>query len=490
MAVNASTIPTDLPIGASSLEYPEFRVTKISLYVLIFILSFIGNSLVAIVILGAKGMRTPANLLILNLALCDLITPALSIPFDLALEEMNYVWPFGRAICKVLWPFQTAFSTSSSLTLAAISLDRLRTLVNPFAGRISTKRIFMIVSTIHVFSICLCIPYFIALDYSDSENSCDESWSSFGYRQAYTIVLFLSQYALPLITMSVSYLLIYRSLRENMERLFSTDPQRRQSYKRQSSTISEKSMEFKRKEQNIRLAKMFVLVVVVFAISMFPNQVLWLWVDFGNGADNKFFHHISVVCRLFTYANSVLNAFIYALKNREFRSGFARIGRTTMKPLRKISHDTRKFVRKVSRNVLDSPNPVTVPLKPVVGHVDISEELSTTVEPQHSPESSYISLTARKRTRKYSCCEIQGVRLSFNSVAELGWTPLQSGAVRHSWEGAGHRDEIANKNCFNGIKFENNQLKNTSTNDTGMIPETLITSRLHSLFEELPETDC
>ena len=37
------------------------------------------------------------------------------------------------------------------------------------------------------------------------------------------------------------------------------------------------------KEQNAHLAKMFVIVVVVFAISMLPNQILWLWVDFENG---------------------------------------------------------------------------------------------------------------------------------------------------------------------------------------------------------------
>ena len=38
-----------------------------------------------------------------------------------------------------------------------------------------------------------------------------------------------------------------------------------------------------RKEQNTLLAQMFVIVVVVFAISMLSNQILWLWVDFGNG---------------------------------------------------------------------------------------------------------------------------------------------------------------------------------------------------------------
>ena len=119
---------------STNLERSEFRTAKITLYCLIWILSCIGNSLVIIVIIGARDMRTPSNLLILNLALCDFITPALAIPFDFALEEKNYIWPFGPAMCKVLWPFQTASSTSSSLTLATVSVDRFRTLWRHLQG--------------------------------------------------------------------------------------------------------------------------------------------------------------------------------------------------------------------------------------------------------------------------------------------------------------------------------------------------------------------
>lgn len=145
---------------AFNLEYLEFRITKISLYILIFILSCIGNSLVAIVIIRAKGTWTSANVLILNLAVCDLMLPTLSIPFDLALEEVNYIWPFGSGMCKVLWPFQTALSTSSSLTLVAISLDRYRTIGKPLSRRVSTGKIFVFSSimsfpSVYVFLILL-----------------------------------------------------------------------------------------------------------------------------------------------------------------------------------------------------------------------------------------------------------------------------------------------------------------------------------------------
>ena len=407
----------------------EFRIAKITLYVVIFTLSCIGNSLVAIVIIGAKGMRTAPNLLILNLAFCDLITPAMSIPFDLALEELHYMWPFGRAMCKVLWPFQTISSTSSSLTLAVISLDRFRALAKPLVERVSTSRILMSLLAIHVVSICLCIPYFIVLEYNDSEKSCDERWSSTGYRQAYTISLFLFQFALPLTTMSIAYLLIYRSLRSNVQKLFFMNARKQRT--RTTSKTSNLSMdcgELKvRREQNIHLARMFVIVVVVFAISMSPNQFFWLWMDFGKGADNKFHHYASVMCRLSTYANSVLNPFIYALKSREFRSGFARIGRQSMQPLRKISNETRKFVRKISGSPQQS------------GQQHITDHPSL---------------------------------LSPNSNSSIGR----------------ERHELDVIKCLNEVEIQDNNWENMNVDESFM--ETLLRPGSNRLFEELRESNC
>ena len=464
---------------AFNLEYMGFRITKISLYVLIFTLSCIGNSLVAIVIVKAKGMWTSANMLILNLALCDLLLPLLSIPFDLALEEVSYIWPFGRGMCKVLWPLQTTFSTSSSFTLAAISLDRFRTIGKPFTRRVATRKILVFLSVIHAVSIILCVPYFIVLDYNVSESSCDESWPSFGYRQAYTVVLFLCQYALPLITMSIAYLLIYRSLRSNMIRLFCSNPERQRSERGSNSsrlsTYSMDDMEFKRKEQNIRLAKMFVFVVVVFAISMFPNQVLWLWADFGNGTGNKYFHYISVVCRLFTYANSVLNPFIYALKSKEFRSGFAKIGRkTVMQPLRKISNETRRIARKVSRSVLDNPHAIAV---------DISDDLFSGKTVRFSEElSNHRKSTPRTPMRKYSVCGLVG--------ADSGLPPMKNGSVQNTWD---ETERLCDESTNDTFEFlNNNKLEDEKMiNGVTVISETIRpSSRLRKLFQQLPETDC
>ena len=107
-------------------ESPEFKTAKLFLYFIILIFSSLGNGLVFCLISCNRRLRqASSNRLLLNLSACDFLTPLLSIPFDLALEERHYVWPYGAIMCRILWPASTLTATASALTLAAISLDRL-----------------------------------------------------------------------------------------------------------------------------------------------------------------------------------------------------------------------------------------------------------------------------------------------------------------------------------------------------------------------------
>ena len=113
--------PTDVRLGESS----EFKTLKLFLYFVILIFSSLGNGLVFYLISCNRRLRqATSNRLLLNLCACDFLTPLLSIPFDLGLEERGYVWPYGAVMCRILWPASTLTTTASALTLAAISLDR------------------------------------------------------------------------------------------------------------------------------------------------------------------------------------------------------------------------------------------------------------------------------------------------------------------------------------------------------------------------------
>ena len=319
--------PTTIFVGA--VITAQFQIPKHVLYGVILMLSILGNAAVVYIILQSRRRirKTSYVLLVLNLAICDAITPTVSIPIDWIFEEQDHRWTLGAVLCKVLWPLQTMFSTSSALTLAMICYDRYRAVVHPFKARRVTKtHIKHCIFVIHFTSCIFVIPYAVVLDLKG--NDCDEHWPSpvTSYRKAYTLILFLVQYGIPLTLMVTLHSLAIKTLRGQSKLL-----RERSTHSNASEWMS--SMQFRisarKKMQNIRVTKMFVTVVMVFALSMFPNQVLWLWVDFGNGGENEYFVVISAVCRLFTYSNSVLNPIIYGFYSREFRFGKAKLTSTT-----------------------------------------------------------------------------------------------------------------------------------------------------------------
>lgn len=337
-ASNASLQP-DVVQG----ETTDFKVTKIFFYFLILSASTFGNMMVAHIISTTRKMRTPSNFLILNLAVCDLVTPLISIVFDFVLEENNYIWFYGRVMCKLLWPAQTYFTCSSSLTLAAISLDRYRLIMHPFKTRLSMKQICILICLVHVFSLVAVSPYVYVL--SLRNGSCDENWPEFSYRQAYTLFLFLVQYGLPLCFMVVMYGLAVRalyassakmrdnSITSNMSQLVRRESEVSQKNPRKVSTTNSIMRKLSTisaridiwSTPNAKAMQMFIVVVVVFAIFMFPNQVVWVWADFGGGINSPNFTNISIVCWLFTYTNCVVNPIIFGVFSKDFRKGFKRI---------------------------------------------------------------------------------------------------------------------------------------------------------------------
>ncbi|XP_031566324.1 galanin receptor type 1-like [Actinia tenebrosa] len=313
-------------------ESLEFKYSKVTFYFLILFCATFGNSMVIYVICTSKRMKSSSHLLILNLAICDLFTPLVSIPFDFALEENDYVWMYGYVMCKILSPAATFSSTASSLTLAAISLDRYRLLMHPFKKKLSSNQIKGIIIGVYIFSALAVSPYTYGLKLEN--NLCQEQWSGKHYRQIYTLALFLFQYAIPLIFMTIMYTLAIINLHStsgkvkhcsimNSSRPCDTSgeptaPKRltkiKMSLKRKLSTADE--------NPNVRAMKMFMAVVTVFAIFMFPNQVLWIWADFGDGASQTYFSQIAIICWLFTYTNSVVNPIIFAIFSKDFRVGF------------------------------------------------------------------------------------------------------------------------------------------------------------------------
>lgn len=340
------------------------QVTEYTFFTIIFLIGMTGNTLVCLVIFQTPRMRTTRNYLLVNLAVSDLMVALLCIPFDVVLKVTAPIWPLGAAMCKVLWPAMTLFTNCSAATLAAISYDRYRAVIHPWKPRFSAIQTAIIISSTWLMSLILVLPYTLALEIKDGY--CGEDWPFPIAVKIYTLSLFIFQYALPLLIIGVAYTLVALKLHEQASRIAknrqasgisdsaynkvmmasnkcndfaeesdlpSNEPSaltklRSEKNHPQSPTKGKASsarQEEKRLKRNTKIVKMLVVVVLLYAICLLPNQVVWLWHEFGSGKKWTHINTFLTFGSIMVYVNSCVNPLLYAGMNDEFRKGFLRI---------------------------------------------------------------------------------------------------------------------------------------------------------------------
>ena len=88
---------------------------------------------------------------------------------------------------------------------------------------------------------------------------------------------------------------------------------------------SRRMKEARRLEHNTKIVKMLLSVVLSYAICLLPNQVVWLWFEFGSGRSWPYVDELLIFGSLMVYINSSVNPLLYAGMNEEFRKGFISI---------------------------------------------------------------------------------------------------------------------------------------------------------------------
>lgn len=90
-------------------------------YIVVFVLSFVGNGVVVYVVSYMKKSRASTDMYLMHLAIADLLF-TLTLPFWAA--DAHTGWIFGTFSCKLLSGFQEASVYSGVFLLACISVDR------------------------------------------------------------------------------------------------------------------------------------------------------------------------------------------------------------------------------------------------------------------------------------------------------------------------------------------------------------------------------
>lgn len=180
--------------------------------ILVSVASFIGNSLVLLVIYRFKNLRTYSNVYVGSLAITDGLI-SLAMPFSYITVLMNGRWLFGDAVCLINGSLLTFLASSAMLTRLVFSMYRCY-LVTTVQKRLRAELLAKIVKT-SVLGIWL-----LALIYASPPlfgggkiKLMPYNYScviDFVHSRLYVKFLFVSLFIIPLIVITAAHVRIFK----------------------------------------------------------------------------------------------------------------------------------------------------------------------------------------------------------------------------------------------------------------------------------------
>lgn len=301
-------------------EPPELQVIRLTFLTMIFIAGVLGNILVCFVTSRKRGQTSTGNLFILHLAIADLGILFVNFPFVVIRSEFPYPWPFGRFICRTIYPFSDIFFGVEIGCITAIALHRYKMLVHCTKPQITLENAKKIVFIIWFVSFVFIVaPMIFVTDLKISHHlrvDCGPLWPNKLAEQLFSISSCLMFYIIPLGIILVSYIKI--------RNLLKTNTQRQNSYRlcRDVSTRSSNA----RLSQNRRAIQILTPVLIIFALSMLPFTAFRFFAVFSSSdllvsfKYSRIVFNISIVLLI---SNSSVNPIIYSVVNSEFRRDFS-----------------------------------------------------------------------------------------------------------------------------------------------------------------------
>ena len=323
--MNASNLTSSPDAAWSDLTTPTMKWVFRVLFSAILFLGVVGNGAVCSAIILKQRLRTTANMLVLNLAAADLIFVALYAPTQLSFFENNYSWEIGDGVCKLSYTILPACLCATVLTLLCIALIRYKAVASPFHVRIGMtyKTTAVVVFVVWMISLLTGLPVLLVaktVQYQD-KIFCDEVWPpDKPYREVYWILIFLIQYAIPLLVIILLSIATVVKVKQSRARVMPSASTINNDDNSVANVLNASVRQRRRRENN--MSKMLTGLVILYAICMLPQHVVFFWLTYGHLKQQEYSLYIFTIANIFPIANSALNPLIYGSLHKELKTGF------------------------------------------------------------------------------------------------------------------------------------------------------------------------
>ncbi|XP_053343147.1 trace amine-associated receptor 13c-like [Clarias gariepinus] len=287
------------------------RSVSPAVYILLYVcsaavvlLTVCGNLLIMISVFHFKQLHTPANTLVLSLAVSDFLVGIFAMPLML-IWTIESCWIFGRVFCTIYWLI-SGLLIISTYNIAQIAVDRYLALSNPFLYMAIVSVRFTRV--VIVFNWCVVMGYTIAILYFNgnfkSSVMCPGECFLF-INEVWSVIDLLFSFIFPLSVIIILYTQVFVIAKKHATAIRDLNNHTRP----KTQKITSHSMKSERKA-----AKVLSILVSVFLACLFPYFIYTL---LGNIIEiqTAAFYYVSILF----YLNSTINPFIYALFYPWFR---------------------------------------------------------------------------------------------------------------------------------------------------------------------------
>ncbi|XP_051874554.1 pinopsin-like [Pristis pectinata] len=264
------------------------------------LMGFTNNFLVLLLFCRYKALRSPVNLLLVNISLSDLLVCTLGTPFSFAASTQGR-WLIGEVGC-VWYGFANAvFGTVSLISLAILSYDRYITITGVTeADRTNYRSAFAGISISWIYSLIWTVPPLLGWSSYGPEGpgtTCSVNWYSKDIANvSYIVCLFIFCLVIPFLVIIYCYgkmLLAVKKIRV--------------------SNSTGRGREYK-------VLFMVTCMVVCFLLCWLPYGIVALMATFGH--PGLITPSVSIIPSILAKSSTVYNPIIYVFLNRQFYKCF------------------------------------------------------------------------------------------------------------------------------------------------------------------------
>lgn len=295
-------------------KYPKNASILAAYCAVIFcIVGVLGNLITILALYRCPKLKSHATTaFVLSLCISDLLFCSVNLPLTAA-RYIQEAWTLGDFLCKVFPVLFYGNVAVSLLNMVAITLSRyiLISHNNLYDKLYSKFSIWMQLLIVWGFAFLIMLPPLL------------EVWGKLGLNPgtfSCTIlskdgkspkkVLFLIGFVLPCVVIIISYSCIYWKVRNSRKAVWSHCPMSKNNRKQS-----------RREMDDSRLTKLMLIIFICFLLCFLPLMSTNVF------DDEVRFPTLHVLASILAWASSVINPFIYAASNRQYRAAYSKLFR-------------------------------------------------------------------------------------------------------------------------------------------------------------------